>query len=110
MCPNGISGGKHPFTVGKQIELIKWLAIHKSGYGLQYLMDEWTNCCDFCWESFEYESEDTDFEESLAGLVNILLIKNKKERIYGSDGKDEKTEVIGNKFQNKELLSESEVE
>ena len=72
------------FTAEKQIKLMKWLAKYKYSYGLEYLSDKWTNCCEYLLGSFEYVSEDTDFEQSLAGLVNIIwqsLTEQEKTRI-----------------------------
>lgn len=72
------------FTAEKQIELIKWLAMHKSSYGLQYFGKQWANCCEFEWENFEECSEDVDFEQSLSGLINIIwqsLTEEEKQQV-----------------------------
>lgn len=57
-----------PFTAGKQIELIKWLAKKDCMYRLTYERD-FLWCSQLEWQSsFCYES----FEESLANLVNAI--------------------------------------
>lgn len=78
--------GYSPFTAEKQLELIKWLGKNKSDYGLQYRGSAWCNCCDFYWEYFDKDSEDKNFEESLAGLINILwqdLTEEERKQIRG---------------------------
>lgn len=65
-----------PFTSEKQLKLIKWLAINKEDFGVHYrdYDDEyrWVCGCEFEVEVYRIFNEDETFEESLAGLINML--------------------------------------
>ena len=65
-----------PFTAEKQIELIKWLAKNKQGFGLDYYAysssSVWECGVQFEWEVYKQRFEHSEFSESLSGLINDL--------------------------------------
>ena len=76
-----------PFTAEKQLELIKWLA-KRQDFGLNYYPNSevWDAQTQFSWESYCKTYEHEEFEQALAGLINILwqdLKEEEKETIRG---------------------------
>ena len=76
VCAMKFSMTYPPFTAEKHIELIKWLAKNKQGFGLDYCAytsgSVWECGAKFEWEVYKYTKESDVFEEALASLINNI--------------------------------------